>query len=59
MEQDRGCWERQYAYIDNGWEARKVLGEEMTSTLFTIAKDVKIQIEFKPRRDLAISSDRL
>ena len=36
------------AYIDNLMEARKVLVEEATSTLFPIAKDVKIQIEFNP-----------
>ena len=36
------------AYIDNLLEARKVLVEEATSTLFPIAKDVKIQIEFNP-----------
>ncbi|MGI8605181.1 MAG: vWA domain-containing protein [Verrucomicrobiales bacterium] len=37
-----------YAYIDGLGEARKVLAEEMNSTLVTIAKDVKIQIEFNP-----------
>jgi Ca-activated chloride channel family protein len=37
-----------YAYIDGLNEARKVLVEELTSTLQTIAKDVKIQIEFNP-----------
>lgn len=37
-----------YAYIDNISEARKVLVNEITSTLFTIAKDVKLQIEFNP-----------
>ncbi|MCK9541942.1 MAG: VWA domain-containing protein [Novosphingobium sp.] len=37
-----------YAYIDSALEARKVLGEQMQSTLFTIAKDVKIQVEFNP-----------
>ena len=37
-----------YAYIDTSNEARKVLVEEATSTLMTIAKDVKIQIEFNP-----------
>ena len=37
-----------YAYIDSVKEARKVLVEEMDSTLQTIAKDVKIQIEFNP-----------
>lgn len=36
------------AYIDTLSEARKVLVEEASSTLFTIAKDVKIQIEFNP-----------
>lgn len=37
-----------YAYIDTALEAQKVLDEEMDATLFTIAKDVKIQIEFNP-----------
>lgn len=36
------------AYIDSLSEARKVLLEEVTSTLVTIAKDVKIQVEFNP-----------
>ncbi len=36
------------AYIDNLNEARKVLVKEATSTLFPIAKDVKIQVEFNP-----------
>jgi Ca-activated chloride channel family protein len=36
------------AYIDNLNEARKVLVDEAYGTLFTIAKDVKIQIEFNP-----------
>ena len=35
-------------YIDTLHEARKVLVEELSSTLFTIAKDVKIQVEFNP-----------
>jgi Ca-activated chloride channel family protein len=39
-----------YAYIDRLSEAQKVLSEELTSTLLTIAKDVKIQIEFNPQR---------
>ena len=38
------------AYIDNLNEARKVLVEEAGSTLFPIAKDVKIQVEFNPTR---------
>ena len=37
-----------HAYIDTLQEARKVLVQEMQSTLLTIAKDVKIQIEFNP-----------
>jgi Ca-activated chloride channel family protein len=37
-----------YAYIDSATEAQKVLGEELQSTLFTIAKDVKVQVEFNP-----------
>ncbi len=39
-----------YAYIDRLSEARKVLSVELSSTLLTIAKDVKIQIEFNPAR---------
>lgn len=38
-----------YAYIDNIQEARKEFVEEFGGTLFTVAKDVKIQIEFNPR----------
>ena len=37
-----------YAYIDTILEAQKVLVNEMSSTLYTIAKDVKIQAEFNP-----------
>lgn len=37
-----------YAYIDSLSEARKVLVEQMNATLVTIAKDVKIQVEFNP-----------
>ena len=37
-------------YIDNFNEARKVLLKEFGSTLYTIAKDVKIQIEFNPQK---------
>src|SRR5690606_19487776 len=37
-----------HAYIDSLREARKVLVDEMQSTLLTIARDVKIQIEFNP-----------
>ena len=44
------------AYADTLSEARKVLVEEASSTLFTIAKDVKIQVEFNPA---AVSEYRL
>ena len=44
------------AYIDSLSEARKVLVEEATSTLFPIAKDVKVQVEFNPA---AVSEYRL
>lgn len=37
------------SYIDTVLEARKALVEELSSTLFTIAKDVKIQLEFSPQ----------
>jgi len=37
-----------YAFIDTPQEAQKVLGEQVNSTLVTIAKDVKIQVEFNP-----------
>jgi Ca-activated chloride channel family protein len=37
-----------YSYVDTLSEARKVLVSELSSTLFTIAKDVKIQVEFNP-----------
>jgi autotransporter-associated beta strand protein len=45
-----------YAYIDSLSEARKVLVEQMSGTLVTIAKDVKIQVEFNPA---AVRSYRL
>ncbi|MDR6942125.1 vWA domain-containing protein [Mucilaginibacter pocheonensis] len=39
-----------YAYIDNITEARKTLISEFGGTLFTIAKDVKLQVEFNPAK---------
>jgi Ca-activated chloride channel family protein len=45
-----------YAYVDSVREARKVLVEELSGSLVTIAKDVKIQIEFNPAQ---IASYRL
>ncbi|AZA84455.1 hypothetical protein C1637_06335 [Chryseobacterium lactis] len=38
-----------YAYIDNMQEANKFLGKEFAGSIYTIAKDVKIQIEFNPK----------
>jgi Ca-activated chloride channel homolog len=38
-----------YAYIDNAAEAKKVMVEQGTGTLITVAKDVKIQIELNPK----------
>jgi Ca-activated chloride channel family protein len=38
------------AYIDTLQEAEKVLVEDASSTLFTIAKDVKVQVEFNPQK---------
>ncbi len=48
MEQLADVGNGNYAYIDTLNEANKVLVEELGSTLQTIAKDVKIQIEFNP-----------
>lgn len=39
-----------YAYIDSAQQARKVMVQEMGGTLLTIAKDVKIQVEFNPEQ---------
>lgn len=39
-----------YAYIDSAEEARKALGQQVAGTLYTIAKDVKIQVEFNPAK---------
>jgi Ca-activated chloride channel family protein len=39
-----------YAYIDDLLEARKMLVKEMGGTLLTVAKDVKLQVEFNPSR---------
>jgi Ca-activated chloride channel family protein len=48
MEQLADAGNGNYAYIDGINEARKVLVDEVSSTLQTVAKDVKIQIEFNP-----------
>lgn len=50
MERLADCGNGNYAYIDSLFEAKKVLVEEMGSTLLTIAEDVKLQAEFNPDR---------
>jgi Ca-activated chloride channel family protein len=50
MEKISGKGNGNYHYVDGLTEARKVLVEEMAGTLVTIAKDVKIQIEFNPAK---------
>ncbi len=48
LEQISGRGNGNYAFIDNEKEARKVLVDQTNSTLVTIAKDVKLQVEFNP-----------
>jgi len=50
MEQLANIGNGQHAYIDTINEARKVLVDELTSTMQVIAKDVKIQVEFNPQQ---------
>lgn len=50
MEQISNAGNGNYFYIDNIKEAQKVFVKEMRANLFTIAKDVKIQIEFNPTK---------
>lgn len=50
MEQIADHGNGNFAYIDSELEARKVLVNEMGGTLVTVAKDVKIQVEFNPAR---------
>jgi Ca-activated chloride channel homolog len=56
MERLAGKGNGNYAYLDSLHEARKVLVRELGGTLTTIAKDVKIQVEFNP---LAVDGYRL
>lgn len=48
METLADCGNGNYAYIDTIGEAKKVLVEQMGATLVTVAKDVKLQVEFNP-----------
>ncbi len=48
METLADCGNGNYSYIDSLAEGKKVLVDEMSSTLYTVAKDVKLQVEFNP-----------
>jgi Ca-activated chloride channel family protein len=50
MEQIADHGNGNFSYIDSALEAKKVLVSEMGGTLLTIAKDVKLQVEFNPAR---------
>jgi Ca-activated chloride channel family protein len=50
MEKLAGAGNGNYAYIDDLLEARKMLVKEMGGTLHTVAKDVKLQVEFDPAK---------
>ena len=50
MEKLAGAGNGNYAYVDDLLEARKMLVKEMGGTLVTVAKDVKLQVEFNPAR---------
>ncbi len=50
LEQISGTGNGNYAFIDTINEARKVLIDQLSGTLVTIAKDVKIQVEFNPAK---------
>ena len=59
MEQMADKGNGHYAYIDSFREAQKVFVQEFGGTLFTVAKDVKIQVEFNPARGAVLPADRL
>ena len=50
LEKLAGIGNGNYAYIDNENEARKVLVEQIGGTMMTVAKDVKLQVEFNPAK---------
>ncbi|TWU55148.1 YfbK domain-containing protein [Rubripirellula reticaptiva] len=50
MEQISGRGNGNYAFIDNSQEAHKVLVDQISGTLVTIAKDVKLQVDFNPAK---------
>lgn len=52
VEQLTNVGDGSYAYIDTIFEANRVLVEQLSGTLFTVAKDAKVQVEFNPARVL-------
>jgi Ca-activated chloride channel family protein len=48
LEKLADCGNGNYSYIDSLFEGKKVLVDEFSSTMFTVAKDVKLQVEFNP-----------
>ena len=54
LEQVSGKANGTYAFVDTENQARKVLVEQLSGTLVTIAKEVKIQIEFNPVRGFGL-----
>ena len=50
MEQLANQGNGNYYYIDTDLEARRVLVDKLQGTLVTVAKDVKLQVEFNPQR---------
>lgn len=50
LEKLADCGNGNYSYIDSLLEAKKVMVDEMGGTLVTVAKDVKLQVEFNPAR---------
>ncbi len=50
LEQVADSGDGNYYYINRLSEARRILGDKLCSTLFTVAKDAKVQVEFNPAR---------
>ncbi|WP_242832952.1 vWA domain-containing protein [Butyrivibrio sp. LC3010] len=50
LERLADCGNGNYSYIDSLFEGKKVFVDEMGQTLVTVAKDVKLQVEFNPQR---------
>jgi len=60
MEQLADAGDGNYSYIDSPEEAQKVLHRQLSSTLATVAQDVKIQVEFNPaKRNCIVTKGKL